>query len=122
MKIDFSEIHKTIQAYYTPEFFRHIKAATSDLYNGPHRASHFRDQYEDETLEDYSFVGSCRFLSDWFNELDLPEYIDEDGFPVGDAESVDYYNEHGIPYYELNKNDLKREVFDDLAPYINRYH
>lgn len=101
------------------EINEHISAATSDLYFGPKDPDFWREEKDDPSLPDYSFIDSCRIISEWVDELDIPSFIDEDGCPVNDAESVDYCNKYEIPYYEVCDRSFKSELLgSELAQYI----
>lgn len=94
---------------------KHYSAALSDLYNGPLGVSHFRE--EDPDAPDYSFVKSCRIVSEWFHDQDWPSYCDEDGFPLDDMDRVNL-EEEGIMYYAVDTKDIKHEIFGELASYL----
>ena len=47
---------------------------------------YFREEYDDD--ENYSFTSSIQKISEWWNDLIIPDYCDEEGYPLSfqDAE------------------------------------
>lgn len=94
---------------------KHSGAAMSDLYFGPKGPDYWREELDDPSAPDYSFTKSCKIVADWFDSVDWPSYVDEDGY----AQRFSYLEEWGVPYYEVTMADLKRELFGELASYIS---
>ena len=95
----------------------HLSAALGDLYCGPHGADHWRDHFNDPDAEDYSFRDSCAIVGSWFDEQDWPRFCDEEGYPMG-IKDCNQYDMDGVPYYEVDLGDLRREMFGELSRYL----
>lgn len=90
---------------------RHISAVRTDLYFGPLESDYFEIEYG--LNEKYSFQDSLEVIRDWWEDLDVPQYCDQEGYPQSQEDIEEYSG------WEINKTDLEPIIFGkELASYI----
>jgi hypothetical protein len=65
-----------------------------------------------------AFQGPCQKIEQWLEDVDIPSYLDEEGYPL----SFDDAHEKmasGELVWEFDTSKLNRELLGNLAPYIN---
>jgi hypothetical protein len=88
----------------------------ADLYFGPKTPDFWREEYDDPDAADYSFLDSCKVISEWFSSVEWPSYIDEDGHAIEDDQ--DAFDGTDIIRYEVDPRGLKHNLFGELASYL----
>jgi hypothetical protein len=115
---------------------RHCNVASYDLYFGPYEPGHWRVEYGDDALPDYSFHASVDIVRDWIDGSTGAGYVQDgcwsDREPHGEwhnPETEEYTDdfmgdesgwEYVEPweYYEVTDKDIRNHYAGKLAEYF----